>query len=151
MGEAAHVFAADQRDAFAELLLVHLDQPAAVLALFARHLVEDGGGGRKILAQAVGVGGEDVAIGLLGVDGEREDLLLGERRELTTEQSHSPYLNRVAFGPCWGDIARASMTEDGLSRRALSGQVDQPLLENGNSRKSRLLFCLFKLCGAISI
>ena len=74
LDEAANVVAADQRDVLAEFLLVELDQPAAVVALFGGHLGEDIGTGRIVVAQAFGDVGVDAAVLFLVGDRQCEDL-----------------------------------------------------------------------------
>src|SRR6188768_11846 len=49
-----------------------------------------------------------------------------------------------------GGYSRASITEDGLFRRAFSPSVDQPLLETGNSGNSALLFAC-SICAVQSL
>ena len=85
---------------------VQLDQPAAVLALLAppsrrrrRRRPGNRPAGRRRSRRRCGRPSSSAC------DGEREDLLLGERRELTTEQSHSRFPRiELPSRPCWGDI-----------------------------------------------
>ena len=78
LDEALDVLAADQRQVFAEFLAIEIDQHAAVAYLLLRHLVEDLGGGRVVIAQPHGKAAVDAAVLVLGGDGERKDFLLGE-------------------------------------------------------------------------
>ena len=78
LDEAAHVVAADQWDVLAELLLIELDQAAAVIAFLAGHLGEDIGRGRVVLTQAFGDVLIDAAVLFLVGDGQSEDFAFGQ-------------------------------------------------------------------------
>ena len=83
LDEAANVLATDQRDVFAELLLVQLDQAAAVLALLRAHLAEHIGGGGIVVAQALGDVGVDAAVLFLVGDRQGEDFAFGQLGEVS--------------------------------------------------------------------
>jgi hypothetical protein len=125
---------------------MHLDQPATVLRLFARHLVEEQRKPENLRAGHPH-GGEDMAVGLLRVDGEREDLCSEAMR---THDRTEPFAIpcSVALRPCWGDIRgrqspkTAVSASLALSRSTAAGNRQQP-------QSAR--FCLFNLCGAIAI
>src|SRR5262249_50371215 len=78
LNEALHILAADQRQIFAELRAVEVEQHGAVAHLLLRHLVEDLGRGGICLAQPLGEATIDAAILVLVGDGQRENLLFGE-------------------------------------------------------------------------
>ena len=78
---AAHMLAADQRDVFAEALLVQRDQRGAVAVLLVGHFLEHPGRGRVFVAQPVGIGAVDAAVILFGGYGKSQDFLLGQRIE----------------------------------------------------------------------
>jgi len=80
--EAADVLAADQRNVLAELLLVQLDQPAAMLALFRPHFGEQVGAGGIIVAQALGDIGVNTAVLFLVGDRQGKDFAFGQLREV---------------------------------------------------------------------
>src|SRR5437773_6875603 len=54
MDKALDILAANQRDVFAELLPVQLDESMAMSIFLGEHFVEDGGGGRVIRLEALG-------------------------------------------------------------------------------------------------
>ena len=83
-GRAAHVLAPHERDVGAEAVHEHVDQPAPVLVLLGRHAGEHLGAVGILVAQAVGVVGEDAAVLLLAADGQRQDLAFGQ----VSESSH---------------------------------------------------------------
>ena len=78
MQEALHVLAADQRQIFAELLAVEVEQHGAVVHLFLGHLVEYFRRGGERLAQAFGEATVDAAVLFLVGDGQRQHFLLGQ-------------------------------------------------------------------------
>ena len=83
LDEATNVVAPDQWDVLAELLLIKLDQAAAMIAFLAGHFGEDVGRGGVVLAQTLGDVGVDTAVLFLVGNGQREDLALGEIGEVT--------------------------------------------------------------------
>ena len=62
VNESAHILAANQRDVLAELLLVKLEQAATMARLFHSHFFKYGGGGWKVLAEAIGKVGIDAFV-----------------------------------------------------------------------------------------
>ncbi len=76
--EAFDVLAADQRQVLAEFRAVELEQHGAMAHLLVGHLVEHLGGGRILLAQALGEAAIDAAVLVLVGDRERQDFLFGE-------------------------------------------------------------------------
>ena len=79
--EALDVLAPDQRQVVAEPPLVEIDQHVAVAHFLLGHLVEDLGGGGKIVAQSHREPAVDAAVLVLGGNGQRQDFLLGEIAE----------------------------------------------------------------------
>ena len=66
--QIAHVLAAHERDVTAEAVHEGVDQPAPMLVLLGRHVGEHLGAVGILVAQAVGVVGEDAAVLLLAAD-----------------------------------------------------------------------------------
>ena len=85
--EAAHIVAPDERDVLAEASAVHVEQHLAVAGLLRRHLREHGRRSREVLAQTLGEVAIDLAVLLLALDGERQDLAVVQlgKRLLRTE------------------------------------------------------------------
>jgi len=79
--EALNVLAPDQRQILAELRSMEIEQHAAMPRFLVRHLIEDLGGGRIVLAQSLCEAAVDAAVLFLVGDSEREDLLLSELGE----------------------------------------------------------------------
>jgi hypothetical protein len=82
MNEPANVLAANERDVLAELRPVELDQTVPMPALFGRHVRKDAGRRGIALAQPLRELVIDPLVLLLERDGEREDLLLRQVREV---------------------------------------------------------------------
>ncbi len=72
--ETAHILAPDDGDMIAKFLFEEIDEPPAMLILFASHGVENFGGVWEIVDEAVGHITVAPRILLLGADRERQDL-----------------------------------------------------------------------------
>ena len=87
--EAFDVLAADQWQVLAEFRPVEVEQHGAMARLLVGHLVEHLGGGRVLLAQALGKAAVDPAVLVLIGDRERQDFLFGEIGETFHGWPHS--------------------------------------------------------------
>ncbi|SRR5579885_1388182 len=76
--ESAYVLAADEGQGLAEFLAVQIEQLAAVGGFLRRHLFENLGRGRVLLAQAVRKGQIDASVFFFVADGEGENFLFGK-------------------------------------------------------------------------
>jgi hypothetical protein len=76
--EAAHVLAADQRNVFAELFAIEVNQAAAVFAFLRCHLGKDPGCSGIVTAQPFRHVGVDAAIFLFVADSKGKNLLLAQ-------------------------------------------------------------------------
>jgi hypothetical protein len=90
MDEPANVLAANERDVLAELRPVELDQTVPMPALFGRHVRKDPGRRGIALAQPLREVVIDPLVLLLERDGEREDLLFRQVREVFHREGFPP-------------------------------------------------------------
>ena len=93
LDKTLHVLTADQRQIFAELRAVEVEQHGAVAHLLLRHLIEDLGRGGICIAQSLGEATVDAAILVLVGDRQRNDFLLGK----FSKAFHGPALNNLSY------------------------------------------------------
>ena len=79
---AADVIPAHERNVVAEFRHEQVDEPAPVVVLLGRHLVEHFGACRVVVVQPVGEIGENARVLLLIADGESQNLTLGQVIEI---------------------------------------------------------------------
>jgi hypothetical protein len=121
--EALHVLTPDERDVLAEFLPVKLDQPVPMAILLIVHRLQRLGCGGIILPNTLCQIGVDSAILLLGLDGQREDLLRGKFLKRFGhggwyESNTSAY--NLVFVPGGTEVARPSPCRS--SRKKLSSR-----------------------------
>ncbi|MNL26761.1 hypothetical protein D3C87_1483100 [compost metagenome] len=98
-GKVANMLAADKRDAVAETLDMHVDQPLAMMALFLSHLLEHFCRVRIFFSERIGIGEIDAAIILLGGNRQRQDFLFveGEKRTLGAGEEAGKHRRKTFF------------------------------------------------------
>ncbi|MNT30108.1 hypothetical protein D3C72_1658860 [compost metagenome] len=99
LGEVAHMLAADQRDAIAEALDMHVDQPLPMMALFLGHLLEHFCRVRIFVPQRIRIGEVDAAVVLLRRDRQCQDFLFveGEKRTLGAGEEAGKHRRKTFF------------------------------------------------------
>src|SRR5580704_5575991 len=134
--KAFHVLPADQRDVVAELLAVEVEEAVTVTVLLGRHRGEHSRRSGIALARRIREVAVGTAVLLLESDGERQQLLLRQIREVLHRSASLPSLIS-AVGRSWASAASGRLSVE--IRRGQSDPGSSPCSTQPRSRAQTLL------------